>query len=288
MLNRFKKSASSIGFSRAGVYDADEDYDLYDDGEEDGRRANGTRVWYTSYVTIDWLHDAIKESTRVRRLRSRARRSLRGAIINSWDRFQGWLLATLIGALTACVAFLIIRSEMVFFDLKNGYCSRKWGSPERFCCASVGHTDSGGEGCSDWVTWGQFFDKGNTDAESSFFSEPEFIMYFCIAIALACTASALTYYLTSSATHVTSKDSALLGPAFQMNSPLATPIKLPDERMPLLFNESEEEQPSEPARPVICEPTYVLIVMLTVQTLLVAAVSRRSRQSSPASLSMVT
>lgn len=255
MLNRFKKTASSIGFGRdrAGEYDADSDYDSYDDGEDDGRRANGTRVWYASYVTIDWLHDAIKESTRVRRLRTRARRSMRGAIANAWDRFQGWLLATLIGILTAMVAFLIIRSEMVFFDLKNGFCSSKWGSPKRFCCAPKGHSDNGNETCEDWVSWGQYFDSSETDRDASFFSKPEFIVYFWVAIALACTASALTYYLTSSATHVTSKDSAFLGPAFNTNSPLASPMKLPDERMPLLYRQSEEERPPEPARPVICE-----------------------------------
>lgn len=35
-----------------------------DDEEEDaesneGMKANGMRVWYSSFVTIDWMHDAV-------------------------------------------------------------------------------------------------------------------------------------------------------------------------------------------------------------------------------------
>jgi len=71
-----------------------------------------TEIASSSYVTIDWIHDAvsafntdthgidlaqIKESSRVRRLRYNASRSVRGAIINVWDRFQGWLVVSIIG-----------------------------------------------------------------------------------------------------------------------------------------------------------------------------------------------
>lgn len=69
----------------------------------------------SSYVTIDWIHDAvscatchstslgsqltwqIKESSRVRKMRINGKRSYRGAIANAWDRFQGWMLVTVIG-----------------------------------------------------------------------------------------------------------------------------------------------------------------------------------------------
>ena len=57
-----RKQASNIGLSlgKPGAYDDDDarkDSDTEDD--EPARTANGQRVWYSSYVTIDWLHDAV-------------------------------------------------------------------------------------------------------------------------------------------------------------------------------------------------------------------------------------
>jgi chloride channel 3/4/5 len=39
----------------------------------------------------------VKESSRVRRLRHNASRSMRGRLLNTWDRFQGWLVVNIIG-----------------------------------------------------------------------------------------------------------------------------------------------------------------------------------------------
>lgn len=244
VFNKLRSKASGIGISLGRTpsrYDDDSDFD-YDDGEDDGKLANGTRVWYSSYVTIDWLHDAIKESSRIRRLRHLAKRSWRGAMMNMWDRSQGWLIATVVGILTAVVAFLIIRSEMAFFDLKEGYCTRSWGTAKRFCCTPVGRHSAPSRGdeelCEDWMEWGQRF--GGEDPESSFWSQPEFIAYFIIATSIACISSALTYYLTSSAHHVTSKDSAFLGPTSDSrfaDSPDSTG-KTPTGRQELLHSES--------------------------------------------------
>ncbi|KAN0061253.1 hypothetical protein ACQY0O_006099 [Thecaphora frezii] len=94
--------------------------------------ANGIRVWYESYTTIDWIHDAIKESSRLRRLRRL--RGLRGALLNAWDRLQGWLIVTIAGIVTALIAGCIVKSEAVLFDLKDGYCQRDWTLAKRFCC----------------------------------------------------------------------------------------------------------------------------------------------------------
>lgn len=263
VFRKLKNVSSSIGLSLHRTqtrYDDDSDNE-YDDGEDEGKLANGTRVWYSSYVTIDWLHDAIKESSRIRRIRHLATRSVRGGIANAWDRFQGWLIVTVVGVLTALVAFMIIRSEMAFFDLKEGYCASSWGTAKRFCCAprqGRGHPDpSSGdeESCGDWVEWGQFFGGGDDDNESSFWSEPEFLAYFAVAVSIACLSSALTYYLTSSANHVTSKDSAFLGPTVEARgAQLHTPVKTPtNEREPLLSPQSDasSEPPPQPPRPVI-------------------------------------
>ncbi|PWN47941.1 hypothetical protein IE53DRAFT_364295 [Violaceomyces palustris] len=97
-----------------------------------GSGGNGVRVWYESYSTIDWIHDAIKESSRLRRIR--AIRGVRGALVNGWDRFQGWLIVTITGIVTALIAGCIVKSEAVLFDLKDGYCERNWRLAKRFCC----------------------------------------------------------------------------------------------------------------------------------------------------------
>ncbi|GMK55767.1 hypothetical protein CspeluHIS016_0208230 [Cutaneotrichosporon spelunceum] len=259
VFRKLKSVSSNLGLSlhRHSAYDDDSEYD--EDGEDEGKIANGTRVWYSSYVTIDWLHDAIKESSRIRRVRHLRHQSVRGAIANAWDRFQGWLIVTVIGVLTALVAFLIIRSEMAFFDLKEGYCATSWGTAKRLCCAPrhgthPGPTNGDEEDCADWVNWAQVF-GGNDEAEVSFWAEPEFIAYFLVAVSIACMSSALTYYLTSSANHVTSKDSAFLGPAAETrNSQLVTPTKAPNEREPLLTPRASarsSEPPPQQARPVI-------------------------------------
>ncbi|ORY35468.1 putative voltage-gated chloride channel [Naematelia encephala] len=244
VLRRLRHTASRVGLS---VGQSDE-YDVQalgrDEHDDDqGRRANGTRVWYSSYVTIDWIHDAIKESARVRRLRGRAGHSIRGYIANAWDRFQGWLVVTLIGITTAIIAFLIIRTEMALFDLKEGFCSTSWGTAKRFCCAPHHRGPTGGEEevCGDWVEWGQVLDPSEKDGPRGgwVFGAPEFMAYGLVAVALACLASCLTIYLSSSAHHCTSKDSTFLVPSPSQVDSSGTAKSLPpgkgrDERQPLL------------------------------------------------------
>ena len=104
-----------------------------------GSGGNGIRVWYESYTTIDWIHDAIKESSRLRRVRGI--KGIRGFVINSWDRFQGWLIVTITGIVTAIIAGCIVKSEAVLFDLKDGYCARDWRLAKRFCCPYGGAPD---------------------------------------------------------------------------------------------------------------------------------------------------
>ena len=46
-------------------------------------------------ITSDWIHDYIKERVRVRKLHSI--KGVRGWMIRSYDRSQGWILVFLIG-----------------------------------------------------------------------------------------------------------------------------------------------------------------------------------------------
>nr|XP_019011401.1 voltage-gated chloride channel [Kwoniella pini CBS 10737]OCF50182.1 voltage-gated chloride channel [Kwoniella pini CBS 10737] len=280
VMRKIKRTASTIGmgFGRPDHYDDDasrgkggEDEMLEDD---EGERANGTRVWYSSYVTIDWIHDAIKDSSRVRRLRHAAHRSIRGKLANSWDRIQGWLVVTIVGVLSAVIAFFIIRTEMALFDLKEGFCGSSWGTAKRFCCAPhhpSGRGDAGDEeNCGDWVEWGEFFaphQRGGPEGQW-IWGGPEFIAYAVVALCLATLASFLTVYLTSAAHHTTSKDSTFLTtPTEHNDNKSKQPKQIPtmnngensNERQPLLegiANEpitpiTEAFPPTEPPRKIM-------------------------------------
>ncbi|CAO1618827.1 unnamed protein product [Sympodiomycopsis kandeliae] len=126
----------------------------YDDDDEDDQQAargdhdqsdskqhsqNGIRVWYDSYTTIDWIHDSIKESSRLRKIRRL--RGIRGKLVNIWDGVQGWVIITITGIITALIAGAIVESEAVLFDLKDGYCSKDWKLAKRFCCPYGGDQD---------------------------------------------------------------------------------------------------------------------------------------------------
>jgi chloride channel 3/4/5 len=62
---RLRHSASNIGlsFGKPDTYDDDARKDSDTEDDEPAQTANGTRVWYSSYVTIDWLHDAVSSSS---------------------------------------------------------------------------------------------------------------------------------------------------------------------------------------------------------------------------------
>lgn len=134
-----------------------------DDSSNDAK-VNGIRVWYSSFTSIDWLHDAIKDSERRSRLRKRA--SLRGQLRRHADRGIGWFIVSIVGFLTAVVAWMIVRGEQLLFDLKEGYCTESWMKAKRFCCptvdASVIHPAFvtmfiPEEECPGWRTWAEVF-----------------------------------------------------------------------------------------------------------------------------------
>lgn len=150
-LRGLKSGSSSAGYqsipgqnaqknTRLKVYD---DQRFQQDLQQTGQ-GNGIRVWYDSYTTIDWIHDAVKESSRLRRLRSI--KGYRGIFLNLWDRLQGWLIVTVTGIITALIAGGIVKSEALLFDLKEGYCERDWRLAKRFCCPFGDQPDWDGGG----------------------------------------------------------------------------------------------------------------------------------------------
>ncbi|TFK54445.1 hypothetical protein OE88DRAFT_1655111 [Heliocybe sulcata] len=215
--------------------------------EERDVRTNGVRVWYSSYTSIDWLHDAIKDS--VRRSRLRKRKSLRGRIRNQLDRSLGWIVVTIVGFLTAVIAFLIVRGEQWLFDSKEGYCHQGWWKAKRFCCPDQ---DSGGfgvgyafalngsaeESCDAWRTWADVFGPAMENGGRAIGFEAdivEYIAYTCVALLLALISALLTIHLTASNTFSTRKDSGVLGPSFDDNKQEDVPVVVEPKRKVLYY-----------------------------------------------------
>ncbi|KAI5476133.1 voltage-gated chloride channel [Pseudohyphozyma bogoriensis] len=228
------------GVKRAWGYDGEFRKEL-----EYGETGNGVRVWYDNFHSIDWIHDGIKNALRTRKLRMRARtEGVRGWWVNVWDAAQGWMLVTLIGFLTACVAWVIIRAEGLFFDLKTGYCSTNPRLSKRFCCPEVQPVMSnltiargavGGvsflnnwrsleeeETCAAWRTWGEVWSgskAGNTDGDVW---PVDLVAFIVLALGMATLASTLTIYLSSSTSVYSSKDSpSVPHPGFSPDFPTA-------------------------------------------------------------------
>ena len=135
---------------------------------------NGIRVWYSSFSSVDWLHDAIKESSRLWQLRSR--RSLRGRVRSALDRSVDWVTVTIVGFLTALIAFFIVRSEQWLFDLKEGRCLDAWWYAKRFC--------------KNWQTWTEALGQTNDNSNgwllgNSWWGIVEFTVYATAAVSLS-------------------------------------------------------------------------------------------------------
>ena len=202
----------TLGRRAPTAYDGQVNMETVQEGEDEGARINGIRVWYSSFTSIDWLHDAIKDSART--LRIRRRRSARGRLLNLVDRSIGWVIVTIVGLLTAVVAFLIVRSEQWLFDIKEGYCSEGWWRAMRFCCPTSVDSQSLRvttmpteiEVCDAWTTWADVFGpKADRHGIESWIIE--YVSYMAIALSLALASSLLTINLAASNSFVSNKDS---------------------------------------------------------------------------------
>jgi chloride channel 3/4/5 len=161
-----------------------------DDVEPDAdAKINGIRVWYSSFSSIDWLHDAIKDSARFSRLRRR--KSVRARVRLAIDKSLGWFVVTIVGFLTAVVAFLIVRGEQWLFDTKDGYCRDAWWRAKRFCCPEAegvvkfsgllaAHVSE--DDCAAWRPWADVFsqNKGGTREHVV-----EYLSYALIAVRIS-------------------------------------------------------------------------------------------------------
>lgn len=175
-------------------------------------RTNGFRVWYSSFSSIDWLHDAIKDSVRFARLRRG--KSIRSRVRLAFDKSLGWIIVTVVGFLTAVVAFLVVRAEQWLFDLKQGYCKTAWWYAQHSCCPLPDEYGSLDGHCPAWRTWSDVFVSWTGSESGGGESAVQYLTYTIIAVLLASTSSLLTIYLTASTSFVTRKESGVLSPHF--------------------------------------------------------------------------
>jgi chloride channel 3/4/5 len=98
----------------------------------------------------------------------------------------GWFIVTVVGFLTAIVAFLIVRSEQWLFDLKDGYCHDDWKRAKIFCCPHTSvsldlilHLAPDEKPCDAWITWGDVFGP-SAPAELRMFVQ--YIVFALIAV----------------------------------------------------------------------------------------------------------
>ncbi|KAG7098607.1 hypothetical protein E1B28_000530 [Marasmius oreades] len=211
---------SRLSLRPISAYDAPLDSRNDDMSAHLDAKINGIRVWYSSFTSIDWLHDAIKDSTRFSKLRRG--KSWRSRLRLAFDKSLGWIIVTVVGFLTAIIAFLVVRSEQLLFDFKEGYCTRGWYLARRFCCpqadevAAVFSSKATQDVCLSWRTWSEVLKRKDGEAGSEFL---EYISYTAIALTLALTSCLLTIYLTNSTTFVTRKESGVLSPEFDPSTP---------------------------------------------------------------------
>ncbi|KAJ2323619.1 hypothetical protein GGI00_005572, partial [Coemansia sp. RSA 2681] len=117
-------------------------------------KGKGIRAWYSSYTTIDWLHDDIREQARLRALRAVS--GTRGWWLNHvWDPIQGWLLVVLVGTLCGLFAGFISKWTELLAGWKTGYCRADWRLSKASCCR-----ESALE-CELWHAWQPHFLSGN-------------------------------------------------------------------------------------------------------------------------------
>jgi chloride channel 3/4/5 len=128
-------------------------------------KVNGIRVWYSSFTSIDWLHDAIKDSVRFSRIRKR--KTLRATIRLVIDKSLGWIVVSIVGFLSAIVAFVVVRSEQWLFDMKDGYCKNAWWKTKQYCCPQDGAGELRAflrvsvDECPNWKSWENMFGEEN-------------------------------------------------------------------------------------------------------------------------------
>jgi len=152
----------------------------------------------------------------------------------AFDKSIGWIIVTVVGSLTAIVAFLVVRGEQWLFDVKAGYCTTAWWHAQQFCCPQLeDYAPLENSLCPAWRTWSDVFVSWVHSESGNDQVVVQYVMYTIIAVCflvifgfghltcpqvlLASTSSLLTIYLTASTSFVTRKESGVLSPESDKN-----------------------------------------------------------------------
>lgn len=86
-----------------------------------------------------------------------SRHGIRFKLLALFDACSGWIAVVVIGALTACIAFLVDIAVATISDWKVGYCSGHAFRNREACCteskSSLSFRGNGVEGCEKWHAW---------------------------------------------------------------------------------------------------------------------------------------
>lgn len=136
------------------------------------------RTWYDQFTSTDWVHDSIADGARLRQLRRR--KDIRGRVLAWLDGLQGWILVALVGCITASIAYFVDITEDAIFDVKQGYCTTRWGSSWAECC-------NGQRTCQEWRFWSEIFNPSGANNE-----QINFVLFVVWSVVLALFSCALT------------------------------------------------------------------------------------------------
>ena len=165
--------ASSWGVKLASAVRSTWRKDLIGYDESKGSLFTDERVWYDQYTSTDWVHDSIADNFRIHELRSR--KDIRGRIFAWLDGAQGWVLAAVVGIVTACVAYFVDITEAAVFDIKEGYCMGSFYASKSRCCLNE-------EDCPLWRTWGDALKVTGLERQTiDFFIYVLFVIIFSVA-----------------------------------------------------------------------------------------------------------
>lgn len=120
------------------------EYIMYD---ENNVMSHGMRWFYQDYTTIDWVYDYIKDRVRQRELYNQH------WLVRNYDAIQGWIVLTLIGFVSGCVASFFNWNTAYLEDIQEGICQDGFWKRKEVCCplSILGGISS--ETCESWNRW---------------------------------------------------------------------------------------------------------------------------------------
>lgn len=141
------------------------------------------RRFYDDFTTIDWVRDAINDSSRRSFLQSLP--GFRGRLVRTLDGVQGWVLTMLVAFSFAVLAYALNEFETLFFDLKLGICATNPFLRLSACCTK--------DPCDAWRSWSDMLAPASGSLPYGLeMVRLDFAVYFVMTVLFAFVATVLT------------------------------------------------------------------------------------------------